>query len=171
MASLGVLSKTHRQGAIKLLAKSLGMELKENEHIVNKAAFIEELQRLSAARKAKDEETQKHIEEMEAMGYDLSDYKAALAEQIGGATAEEVEAAKKEALLGDRTVKKGADLIENAGTAAGSGYGSSGAYEYDNAQHVMRACGEVDGRPNCNRECWACTRTHCPYRNKDSKRP
>ena len=176
MASLGVLSKTHRQGAIRLLAKSLHMELKENEHVVNKAAFIEELQRMSAARKAKEEEQQKHIEEMEAMGYDLTDYKEALAEKIGGATKEEMEAAKKEALLHDRTIKKGADLVEHAEQPADGAKSSDASVtgdvdDYDPAQHVMRACGEVDGRPNCNHECWACMRTHCPYRDKNAKRP
>lgn len=170
MASLGVLSKTHRQGAIKLLAKSLHMELKENEHVVNKVAFIEELQRLSAARKAKEEETQKHIEEMEAMGYDLTDYKEALAEKIGGATKEEVEAARAEALVSDRSVKKGADLIVNAEETQSTAAKAQDD-DYDPAQHVMRACGEVDGRPNCNHECWACMRTHCPYRDKNAKRP
>ena len=40
MASLGVLAKTHRQGAIRLLAKSLQIELKENEHVVNKACLL-----------------------------------------------------------------------------------------------------------------------------------
>jgi len=176
MASLGVLSKTHRQGAIRLLAKSLQIELKENEHVVNKAAFIEELQRMSAARKAKEEEQQKHMDEMEAMGYDLTDYKEALAEKIGGATKEEVEAAKKEALLHDRTIKKGADLVEHAEQPADGAKSSDASVtgdvdDYDPAQHVMRGCGEVDGRPNCNHECWACMRKHCPYRDKDAGRP
>ena len=139
MASLGVLSKTHRAGAIKLLGKSLGMELKERDHTVNKAQFIEELQRLQAAKQAKDEETAHHIEEMEKMGYDMTEYKEALAEKIGGATREEVEAAKREALAAD---------------------------DYDPAQHVMRACGEVDGKPNCNRDCKHCMRKHCPYRQE-----
>ena len=151
MASLGVLSKTHREGAIKLLAKSLGKDLKERDHTANKAQFIEELQRLQAAKQAKDEETARHIEEMEKMGYDMTEYKEALAEKIGGATAEEVEAAKREALAADRTMKKGADLIED---------------DYDPSQHVMRACGEVDGSPNCNRDCKHCMRRHCPYRKE-----
>ena len=151
MASLGVLSKTHREGAIKLLAKSLGMDLKERDHTANKAQFIEELQRLQAAKQAKDEETARHIEEMEKMGYDMTEYKEALAEKIGGATAEEVEAAKREALAADRTMKKGADLIED---------------DYDPSQHVMRACGEIDGSPNCNRDCKHCMRRHCPYRKE-----
>ena len=153
MASLGVLSKTHREGAIRLLAKSLGMELTEKDHTAQKAKFIEELQRMHAARTAKEEETRKHIEEMEAMGYDMSEYKNP--EKIGGATKEEVEAAKQEALMNDRTVKKAADFIEPS---------TGNPDEYNN--HVMRACGEVDGRPNCNRDCDHCMRKHCPYRKK-----
>ncbi|MBQ9960872.1 MAG: glutamate mutase L [Firmicutes bacterium] len=153
MASLGVLSKTHRQGAIKLLSKSLCVDLKETEHTVGKAAFIEELQRMNAAKQAKEEERLKHIEEMEKMGYDMSEYKNP--EKIGGATAEEVAEAKKEALMGDRTVKKAADFIESS---------DKNPDEYNN--HVMRGCGEVDGRPNCNRDCKHCMRKHCPYRQE-----
>ena len=116
------------------------------------------------------------MDEMEAMGYDLTDYKEALAEKIGGATKEEMEAAKKEALLHDRTIKKGADLVEHAEQPAAGAKSSDASVtgdvdDYDPAQHVMRGCGEVDGRPNCNHECWACMRTHCPYRDKNAKRP
>ena len=50
MASLGVLSKTHRQGAIRLLGQSLKMDLQEQEHAVNKAQFIEELQKAQQCR-------------------------------------------------------------------------------------------------------------------------
>ncbi len=56
MASLGVLQDP-QAGRHPPAGQSLHMELKENEHVVNKAAFIEELQRMSAARKAKEEET------------------------------------------------------------------------------------------------------------------
>jgi len=153
MASLGVLSKTHRQGAIKLLSKSLGVELCEQEYNAGKAAFIEELQRMNAAKQAKEEERLKHIEEMEKMGYDMSEYKNP--EKIGGATAEEVAEAKKEALMNDRSVKKAADFIESS---------DKNPDEYKN--HVMRGCGEVDGRPNCNRDCKHCMRKHCPYRQE-----
>ena len=153
MASLGVLSKTHRQGAIKLLSKSLGVDLKETEQTAGKAAFIEELQRMNAAKQAKEEERLKHIEEMEKMGYDMSEYKNP--EKIGGATAEEVAEAKKEALMNDRSVKKAADFIESS---------DKNPDEYKN--HVMRGCGEVDGRPNCNRDCKHCMRKHCPYRQE-----
>ena len=97
-------------------------------------------------------------------------------EKIGGATKEEVEAAKKEALLHDRTIKKGADLVEHAEQPADGAKSSDASVtgdvdDYDPAQHVMRGCGEVDGRPNCNYECWACMRKHCPYRDKDAGRP
>ena len=154
MASIGVLSKTHRQGAIKLLAKSLGVELKEKDHEANKAKFIEELQRMNAVAKAKEEEQAQHIAEMEAMGYDMSEYKNP--EKIGGATKEEVEAAKREALMNDRTVMKASDFIDKS---------DKNPDEYNN--HVMRACGEVDGRkPTCNRDCDHCMRKHCPYRKK-----
>ena len=45
------------------------------------------------------------------MGYDMSEYKNH--EKIGGANHEEVEETKREALMSDRTIKKGADLIVN----------------------------------------------------------
>ena len=78
MASLGVLSKTHRQGAIKLLGQSLGMELKERHEEIQKDKFIKELQSMAKASKEKEEELQQHIKEMEDMGYDLTEYKESL---------------------------------------------------------------------------------------------
>ena len=146
MASLGVLSKTHRQGAIKLLGKSLEVELKEQEFSAGKAQFVEELQRMQAARKAKEEEQARHIEEMEKMGYDMSEYKNP--EKIGGATHEEVEAAKREALMSDRTIKKGADLIVNK--------------ESDDEKERE----EKKKKAGCDGDCATCTRRHCPYGRK-----
>lgn len=146
MASLGVLSKTHRQGAIKLLGKSLEIELKEQEFSAGKAQFVEELQRMQAARKAKEEEQARHIEEMEKMGYDMSEYKNP--EKIGGATHEEVEAAKREALMSDRTIKKGADLIVNK--------------ESDDEKERE----EKKKKAGCDGDCATCTRRHCPYGRK-----
>lgn len=146
MASLGVLSKTHRQGAIKLLGKSLEVELKEQEFSAGKAQFVEELQRMQAARKAKEEEQARHIEEMEKMGYDMSEYKNP--EKIGGATHEEVEAAKREALMSDRTIKKGADLLVNK--------------ESDDEKERE----EKKKKAGCDGDCATCTRRHCPYGRK-----
>ena len=154
MASLGVLSKTHREGAIKLLSKSLDVPLCEREHVSSTAKFVEELQRMTNTQKAKEEERARHIKEMEDMGYDMTDYKEALAEKIGGATAEEVAAAKEEAL---KEVQAPAEN-QPAPNAADD--------DYDPKAHVMRACGEVDGRPNCNRDCKHCMRRHCPYRQE-----
>ena len=161
MASLGVLSKTHRAGAIKLLGKSLGMEIKEQEHSANKAQLVEELQRMQAARKAKEEETARHIEEMEKMGYDMSEYKNP--EKIGGATAEEVEAAKREALMADRSVKKGMDLVENKADKGGSRVDESRVDESDEKE-LSRP--ENKKKAGCDGDCDTCTRRHCPYGKK-----
>ena len=147
MASLGVLSKTHREGAIRLLSKSLGIPLCEREVVSSTAKFVEELQRMTTARKEKEEERARHIKEMEEQGFDLTEYKEAMAEKIGGATAEEVAAAKAEAMKAAEPKAEPAD-------------------DYDPKAHVMRACGEVDGRPNCNRDCKHCMRKHCPYRQE-----
>lgn len=161
MASLGVLSKTHRAGAIKLLGKSLGMEIKEQEHSANKAQLVEELQRMQAARKAKEEETARHIEEMEKMGYDMSEYKNP--EKIGGATAEEVEAAKREALMADRSVKKGMDLVENKADKGGSRVDESRVDESDEKELSRQ---EIKKKAGCDGDCDTCTRRHCPYGKK-----
>ena len=67
------------------------------------------------------------------------------------------ELTEQEALAKDRTIKKGADLIEK---------NHESADDYDSNAHVMRGCGEVDGRPNCNRDCKHCMRRHCPYRQE-----
>ncbi len=166
MASIGVLSKTHRQGAIRLLAKSLQMELAEKDHEANKAAFIEELQRMNLARQAKEKEHEEHIKEMEDMGYDMSEYKEALSEKIGGATKEEVEAAKEEAMLADRTVKKADFFAKETARPSDGAQTAPTKIDADANPHVMRGCGEVDGRPNCNQECERCMRKHCPYRKK-----
>lgn len=165
MASLGVLSKTHREGAIKLLEKSLGIKFPEREQIRRKDTFVKELQRLQAAKQAKDEETRAHIEEMEKMGYDMTEYKEALAEKIGGATKEEVEAAKKEALINDRSMKTAADSLadSNVKEEAKADVSQTDAYA-----HVMRPCGTVETAEGevsvqCNHECDICSRKlHCP---------
>ncbi len=76
MSSLGVLSMTHREGAIKLLEQTLGMSFegkapKKDEEPI----YIRELWREEQEAKEKEAQKQKEIEEMEAMGYDMSDYK------------------------------------------------------------------------------------------------
>lgn len=161
MASLGVLSKRHREAAIKLLEKSLGFKFPERKKENEAERIQRELQELADADAAKKEELAKHIKEMEAMGYDMEAYKHP--DQIGGATPEEIEAARREAELADRTVKKGADRIENAPAQAAQ---TAPTIDHD-AQHVMRACGEVDGKgPSCDHNCRLCYRKHCKYRQE-----
>ena len=179
MASLGVLSKTHRQGAIRLLWQSLGMELKERHHEIEKDKFIKELQSMAKAAHDKQEELQQHIKEMEDMGYDLTEYKESLKGNIGGATKEEVEAAKREALMNDRSMKTAKDaLAESVATPDTAGMSPSEAYRA--AQAALRGEDkhhqgseseeELDYDPNvtkpgCDHKCKTCYRTHCRWRN------
>ncbi|MCQ4635661.1 GlmL-related ornithine degradation protein [Anaerovorax odorimutans] len=86
MASLGVLSKNHREGAKKLLEKSLGIKFPERRGSIaglneamgqkeNGPAVFEELKREQDEQDSKREELIKHIEECEAQGYDMSAYR------------------------------------------------------------------------------------------------
>lgn len=153
MASLGVLSVKHREGAIKLLEKSLGFKfekLEENELGIKSAAAqkgaladaVAELEEKDAAR----EEMIKHILECEEQGYNMTAYKL----DYGLITEEEAE---QEELEWAR--KEGEKMMDEAALKD---------------RKMVRACGATelaeDGRPNCNRECHICTHTHCPFRNK-----
>ncbi|MBO5994304.1 MAG: glutamate mutase L [Firmicutes bacterium] len=181
MASLGVLSKTHRQGAIKLLGQSLGMELKERHQDIEKDKFIKELQSMAKAAHDKQEELQQHIKEMEDMGYDLTEYKESLKGNIGGATKEEVEAAKREALMNDRSMKKATDALAETFNAPNTA-GMTPSQAYKAAQEAVMGVDkhheggaaeeEVDYNPNetkpgCDHKCKTCYRTHCRWRNTD----
>jgi uncharacterized protein (TIGR01319 family) len=81
MASLGVLSKKHREGAIKLLEKSLGFKFPEKKegiaglNIKSPAKALEGVAEELAEKDAKREELIKHIEECEAQGYDMTAYR------------------------------------------------------------------------------------------------
>ena len=153
MASLGVLSVKHREGAIKLLEKSLGFKfekLEENELGIKSAAAqkgaladaVAELEEKDAAR----EEMIKHILECEEQGYNMTAYKL----DYGLITEEEAE---QEELEWAR--KEGEKMMDEAALKD---------------RKMVRSCGVTelaeDGRPNCNRECHICTHTHCPFRNK-----
>ncbi|HKM28823.1 MAG TPA: GlmL-related ornithine degradation protein, partial [Anaerovoracaceae bacterium] len=115
MASLGVLSKKYRNAAIKLLEKSLDFKFPEKKDDKPQTIFIDELNRVTEEQKKRDEEYKKHIEECEAAGYDMSAYKAE--QPVGGASKEEVEAAKVEALR----AADAAAAAEKAAMAAGQG--------------------------------------------------
>ena len=93
-----------------------------------------------AEKDAKREELIKHIEECEAQGYDMSAYR----EDLGLPPAEKAP--------GEGLVEKESGLTTSVQQA-------------DNP-HIMRTCGEVDGRmPGCDHNCKLCYRKHCKYRN------
>ncbi|MBQ6496477.1 MAG: glutamate mutase L [Firmicutes bacterium] len=163
MASLGVLSVKHREGAIKLLEKSLGFKFEkpeENEYGIKSKAAQGELADAAelpaaladaaaelAEKDAKREELIKHILECEEQGYDMTAYKLDLG-LITEEEAEAIEAAKAK--------EEGERIMEEAAAKD---------------RKMVRACGfgelGEDGRPKCNRECHICAHVHCPFRNKD----
>ena len=160
MASLGVLSKKHREGTIRLLEKSLGVDfatMAPAEGDVHKAtgtkagqsempAALAGVAAELAEKDADREEMIRHILECEEQGYDMTEYKL----DYGLITEEEAEAARtaKAKAEGERIMQEAAlkdrRMVRDCGTAE---------------------LGE-DGRPNCNRECDICTHTHCPFRGK-----
>lgn len=142
MASLGVLSVKHREGAIRLLEKSLDFKFPEKKMSLEQQlasgakgtasevpAALKGVAEELAEKDAKREELIKHIEECEAQGYDMSAYR----EDLGLPPAEKTPA-------------------EECPTRN---------------PHVMRACGEVDGRkPDCDHNCRMCYRKHCKFRQE-----
>lgn len=89
MASLGVLSKTNREAAIKLMEQSLDYKFptqRDDDKIytLNTKAMAEVDAEYEEAIQ-KEKEYQEHIKEMEALGYDMCAYKDD--EPIGGANA------------------------------------------------------------------------------------
>lgn len=156
MASLGVLSKKYRNAAIKLLEKSLDFKFPEKKDDKPQTIFIDELNRVTEEQKKRDEEYKKHIEECEAAGYDMSAYKAE--QPVGGASKEEVEAAKVEALR----AADAAAAAEKAAMAAGQGL--QGKWAQNTQEPQGAKAGQDMG--DCSHECEHCTRPHCPNRKK-----
>lgn len=171
MASLGVLSKKHREGAIKLLEKSLNFDfstVKKEESY--QAKYIDEVKKLADEAKAKEEETRKHIEEMEKAGYDMEAYKNP--DDIGGANANGARAdeikkilaeAERDGKLVDEVKKKLPDDGENLEPCKikdrvkeelKSGLGVRGKWE---SQYMG----------DCTHECKTCVRLRCQNRNEN----
>jgi len=147
MASLGVLSKRHREAAIRLLEKSLDFKFPEKKvQDFSTPAYMADVNREFEEAKKRDEEYKKHIAEMEAQGYDMSAYKNE--EQIGGATAEEVKAAKEAAGLAEQKEAK-KELQE------GKGIKGKWAAKTENGGQYMG---------DCTHDCKHCTRRNCPNR-------
>ena len=162
MASLGVLSKTHREGTIRLLEKSLGvnfddMRPEEDEFGIKASgakagpsgadvpAALAGVTAELAEKDADREEMIKHILEGEEQGYDMTEYKL----DYGLITEEEAEAARAA-----KAKAEGERIMEEAALKD---------------RKIVRACGvgelADDGRPKCNRECHICAHVHCPFRS------
>lgn len=144
MASLGVLSKRYREAAIKLLEKSLHFRFPEKKAENSAAKYMAEIDYADAEAKKRDEEYRKHIEECEAMGYDMSAFKEE--EAIGGATAEEIEAARAAAL---------AESDEKEEMRRGAGIKGKWAAKTESGGQYMG---------DCTHDCRHCTRRNCPNR-------
>ena len=136
MASIGVLSKRYREAAIKLLEKSLGFKFPEKVETSYQAKYIDEINRADAEAKQRDEEYRKHIEECEALGYDMSAYKDE--EPIGGAH------------------KAGGAAVTGEKAALQHGEGVQGKW--------VTNSGTKQNMGDCTHDCRHCTRTHCPNR-------
>lgn len=141
MASLGVLSTRYREAAIRLLEKSLDFRFPERKvQDFSTPAYLADLDREEAEAKQRDEEYRKHIAECEAMGIDMSAFKEE--EKIGGATAEEVQAARAAA-------EGKSDL------AAGKGIKGKWAAKTEHGGQYMG---------DCTHDCKHCSRRNCPNR-------
>lgn len=137
MASLGVLSMRFPQAAVRLLEKSLDFKFPEKKDTSYQTRYIDELNRVTEEARQKEEEYRKHIEESEAMGYDMSAYKNP--EPIGGAN-------KNPDGSPIKAQDKEKDAIQR-------GEGLQGKWA---AQDMG----------DCNHDCPHCTRAHCPNRKK-----
>lgn len=146
MASLGVLSKHYREAAIRLLEKSLDFKFPEKKEQDFTAApkYLEDVNRELEEAKKRDEEYKQHVKEMEDMGYDMSCFKEE--EVIGGASEEELKAAR-EAALGNADDK--------AGMRSGQGIKGKWAAKTENGGQYMG---------DCTHDCKHCTRRNCPNR-------
>ncbi|WP_425755902.1 GlmL-related ornithine degradation protein [Ihubacter sp. rT4E-8] len=146
MASLGVLSKKHRAAAIRLLEKSLDFKFPEKKEqdftAVSKA--MADVNREAEEAKQRDEEYRKHIEECEAMGYDMTAFKEE--EKIGGASEEELKAARDAAL---------AQSDEKSAMRGGQGVKGKWAAKTESGGQYMG---------DCTHDCKHCTRRNCPNR-------
>ena len=165
MASLGVLSKTHREGAIKLLERSLGVTFPEKRFSQLQAeqfSAVKELQAMQAERLKKEAEHEEHIKAMEDMGYDMSEYKNPQP-VLGNVSKEEYEEIKREALAKDRSIRSVSGDLEHANARAKECEARQDAKEAQDAQDVcdFKAAAPSD----CNRECKTCSRIHCPQRS------
>lgn len=158
MASLGVLSTRYREAAIKLMEKSLGITFPEKKAPsipTGVSAALQEAEMLAQEAEAKEHEYQAHLDEMEGMGYDMSDYREPPAvvsdpEELRKQVEEAAEAAAK-----SEPAAKAAEAAAKS-EAAVKATASMTEAELEAARDAM----------GCTKECHRCIRTQCPYRKK-----
>lgn len=157
MASLGVLSKTHREAAIRLLEKSLDIKFPKEKFKPEREFYIRDLVREKQEAEERDAEYKKHIEEMEALGYDMTAYKEE--EKIGGANdrAAAAEAKKNKADGQKETIP---DMTPEELDAC-----NQHKMAQRKAEESKPSANKTSASLDCTHQCKYCFRLHCPERN------
>ncbi len=157
MASLGVLSKTHREAAIRLLEKSLDIKFPKEKFKPEREFYIRDLVREKQEAEERDAEYKKHIEEMEALGYDMTAYKEE--EKIGGANdrAAAAEAKKNKADGQKETIP---DMTPEELDAC-----NQHKMAQRKAEESKQSANKTSASLDCTHQCKYCFRLHCPERN------
>lgn len=157
MASLGVLSKTHREAAIRLLEKSLDIKFPKEKFKPEREFYIRDLVREKQEAEERDAEYKKHIEEMEALGYDMTAYKEE--EKIGGANdrAAAAEAKKNKADGQKETIP---DMTPEELDAC-----NQHKMAQRKAEESKPPANKTSASLDCTHQCKYCFRLHCPERN------
>lgn len=148
MASLGVLSKTNREAAIRLLEQSLDFKfpdkVEDEIYTLNTKAMAEVEEEYNEAMQ-KEHDYLEHIKEMEEMGYDMTAYKNE--EPIGGANArgaQTPESARASCNSGGMTEAGNPETAE--GTTAPAKYGSDGSKPAANDKDSLIAGKGIKGK-------------------------
>ena len=159
MASLGVLSVKHREGAIKLLEKSLGFKFVKPEEsqygikstsqqsaVADGPAALADVAAELAEKDADREAMIKHILECEEQGYDMTAYKL----DYGLITEEEAEAIEAAKAAEEAEKEEESRALRDRGMIR--------------TDDVLKMTKE--GLPTCNRECHLCMRKNCKFRKE-----
>lgn len=188
MASLGVLSKRYPEDALKLMESSFRItfpEKQEKQDFGAGSAALREAELAAEEADTKEAARREEIRAMEAMGYDMSDFKGDIDVTSSAENLAEAEKEAEASLSGEGTGMS----AEKAGAAAGAGLqgkwaspeNTSGpAYNpgSSDASGTAASPAEPDGDlpddlPDsaypCGRHCETCSRIHCKFRKKECR--
>lgn len=174
LSSLGVLSKTHREGAIRLLEKSLDFkfpEKKSDEIFESGLKAMASVDEEYKEKLEKEESLKAHIKEMEDLGYDMSAYKDE--EPIGGANARgpegKINDPDKDGLKSGMGVqgKWKSNGVDSEVGACSNHIKAEKKIEKENSGKNIDNVDRSKPWNNCNKECNICTHTHCPNKKKN----